>query len=61
MLGLSVGGSNGVGLCVGEGTFSTHKQWDTGSLLALYEEMHGFLGVSPEPVLAPDASPQLSV
>lgn len=46
---------------LGGGTFHTHKQWDPGSLLALYMERHSFLGVSPEPALAADASLQLSV
>lgn len=61
MLGLFVGGGNEAGLYLGGGTFSSHKQWGLGSLLALCEEMHSFLGVSPEPALAADASLQLSV
>lgn len=44
------------GSVLGGGTFTTHKQWDLGSLLALHEERHSFLGGSPEPALAPDAS-----
>lgn len=45
---------------LGGGTFSSGKQWELGSRLPLYEEMHNFLGVSPEPTLAADASLQLS-
>ena len=46
---------------LGGGTFGTHNQGALGGLLALCEEMHSFLGASPDPALAPEVSLQLSV
>lgn len=60
VLGLFVGGSKEVGLCVERRDLELWETVGPRQPLPLYEEMQCFLGVSPEAALAADASLQLS-